>query len=193
MDVVSDQTNKAQQALDRLTEKLVEDVLNASDAEILAEAREEGRDVAAEAARSRAIFAKALAAQGKRKMAAARAALDTRTTPSARPSGRLTPEQARATLARALREAPETAAKLTMAARKGQGLSDADVYCRALEVATPYRRVSRNCHDRGKLIPRHQERSGGGVAGMLLCHVGSPVDRPIREGPRCRVCPPNPF
>ena len=69
----------------------------------------------------------------------------------------------------------------------------ADRLSRALEVATPYRRVSRNCHGLGKLIPRPQERSGGGVAGILLCHVGSPVDRPIREGPRCRVCPPKPF
>jgi hypothetical protein len=128
MDVVSDPTNKAQQALDRLTEKLVEDVLNASDTELLAEAKEEGRDVAGDAARSRAIFAKALGAQGKRKMVAARAALNARVVSSARPSGQLTPEQARATLARALRAAPDAVTKLTMAARKDQGLSDADVY-----------------------------------------------------------------
>ena len=55
---MNDPTNKAQQALDRLTEKLVEDVFLASDAEILAEAKEEGRDLAGDAARSRAIFAK---------------------------------------------------------------------------------------------------------------------------------------
>jgi hypothetical protein len=128
MDVMSDPTNKARQALDRLTEKLVEDVFLASDAEILAEAKEEGRDVAGDAVRSRAIFAKAVAAQGKRKMAAARAALNTRAAPTTLPSGRLTPEQARATLARALRAAPDAATKLTMAARKDQGLSDADVY-----------------------------------------------------------------
>ena len=46
---MSDPTNKAQQALDRLTEKLVEEVFLASDAEILAEAKEEGRDVAGDA------------------------------------------------------------------------------------------------------------------------------------------------
>jgi hypothetical protein len=128
MDVVSDLTNKAQQALDRLTEKLVEDVLNASDTEILAEAKEEGRDVAGNAARSRAIFAKALAAQGKRKMAAARAALNARVSSSTRPASQLAPEQARATLARALRAAPDAVTKLTMAARKDRGLSDAEVY-----------------------------------------------------------------
>ena len=125
---MSDPTNKAQQALDRLTEKLVEDVFLASDVEILAEAREEGRDVAGDAARSRAIFAKAVAAQGKRRMAAARAALDARAASVTPASRRLTPEQARATLARALRSAPDAATKLTMAARKEQGLSDADVY-----------------------------------------------------------------
>ena len=128
MDVVSDQRNEAQKALDRLAEKLVEDVLNAPDAEILAEAKEDGRDVAAEAARGRAIFAKALAAQGKRRMAAARAAVGSRSAPSASKTARPTPEQAREMLARALRDAPETSAKLTMAARKGQDLSDADVY-----------------------------------------------------------------
>ena len=100
----------------------------ASDAEILTEAEEEGRDLAGDAARSRAIFAKAMAAQGKRKMAAARAALNMRAAPKTLSSARLTPEQARATLARALRAAPDAATKLTMAARKDQGLSDADVY-----------------------------------------------------------------
>lgn len=120
--------NKAQQALDRLTEKLVEDLFLASDAEIMTEAREEGRDVARDAARSRAIFAKAVVAQGKRKMAAARAALNAPAAPRTLASRRLTPEQARATLAQALRAAPDAATKLTMAARKDQGLSDADVY-----------------------------------------------------------------
>jgi hypothetical protein len=125
---MSDPTSKAQNALDRLTEKLVEDVFLASDAEILVEAKEEGRDVAQDAVRSRAIFAKAVAAQGKRKMAAARAALNTHTAAPTLPPRRLTPEQARATLARALRAAPDAATKLTVAARKDQGLSDSDVY-----------------------------------------------------------------
>jgi hypothetical protein len=128
MDVVSDQRNEAQEALDRVAEKLAEDVLNATDAEILAEAEEDGRDIAAEAASSRAIFVKALAAQGKRRMAAARAAIDARSATSAPTARRLSPEQARQLLARALRDAPETSDKLTMAARKGQDLSDADVY-----------------------------------------------------------------
>jgi hypothetical protein len=128
MDVVSDPLNKAQEALDSVAEKLAEDVLNATDAEILAEAKEDGRDIAAEAASSRAIFARALAAQGKRRMAAARAAIDARAATPAPTARQLSPEQARQLLARALRDVPETSAKLTMAARKGQDLSDEDVY-----------------------------------------------------------------
>jgi hypothetical protein len=128
MDVVSDQRNKEQDALDRVAEKLAENVLNATEAELLAEAKEDGRDIAAEAAQSRAIFAKALAAQGKRRMAAARAAINARSATSAPTARRLSPEQARELLAHALRDAPETSTKLTMAARKGQDLSDADVY-----------------------------------------------------------------
>lgn len=125
---MSDPRRNPKEALDRLTEKLVEDVLNAPDAELLEEAKEEGRDVAAEAAHSRAIFAKAVAAHGKRKLAAARAAIGARSKQPSYRTGQLTPQQARAVLDRALHAAPETAAKLTLAARKGQGLSDADVY-----------------------------------------------------------------
>ena len=125
---MSDPRRDAEAALDRLTEKLVEDVLNASDAELLAEANENKRDITAEAAHSRAIFAKALAAHGKRKLTAARTAIRARSNPSPYKTSQLTPQQARAILDRALRAAPETAEKLTLAARKGQGLSDADVY-----------------------------------------------------------------
>ena len=89
-------TDERQEALDRVAEKLAEDVLNATDAEnTLAEAEEDGRDIAAEAASSRAIFVKALAAQGKRRMAAARAAIDARSATSAPTARRLSPEQAR--------------------------------------------------------------------------------------------------
>lgn len=128
MDVVSDPRNKAQEALDRVAEKLAEDVLNATDAEILAEAKEDRIDIAAEAARSRAIFAKALAVQGKRRMADARAAINAQSRTAGPAGRRFSPEQARQMLAQALRDAPETSAKLTMAARKGQDLTDADVY-----------------------------------------------------------------
>ena len=46
MGFMSDPRRNPKEALDRLTEKLVEDVLNAPDGELLEEAKEEGRDVA---------------------------------------------------------------------------------------------------------------------------------------------------
>jgi hypothetical protein len=128
MGIMSNSRQNANQSLERLTEQFVADVLTATDSELLAEAKEEGRDLAAETAHGRGILAKALAAAGKRKLVAARAALDARSKSASYSTQRLSPEQARAILEKALRDAPETATKLTLAARKGQGLSDADVY-----------------------------------------------------------------
>jgi hypothetical protein len=128
MGIMSNSRQNANHALERLTEQFVADVLKATDSELLAEAKEEGRDLAAEAIHGREILARALASAGRRKLAAARAALDARSKPASHSTQRLSPEQARTVLEKALRDAPETATKLTLAARKGQGLSDADVY-----------------------------------------------------------------
>ncbi len=128
MDIMSDPRQNANRALERLTEQFVTDVVNATDSELLAEAKEEGRDLEVEAARSRDILAKALASVGKQKLAAARSALDARSKSASYTTRQLSPQQARTVLENALRDAPETATKLTLAARKGQGLSDADVY-----------------------------------------------------------------
>ncbi len=125
---MSDPRQNAHRALERLTEQFVTDVVNATDSELLAEAKEEGRDLEVEAARSRDILAKALASVGKQKLAAARSALDARSKSASYTTRQLSPQQARTVLENALRDAPETATKLTLAARKGQGLSDADVY-----------------------------------------------------------------
>ncbi|MGO9818135.1 MAG: hypothetical protein ACLPG5_08715 [Acidocella sp.] len=125
---MSDPRQNANRALERLTEQFVTDVVNATDSELLAEAKEEGRDLEVEAARSRDILAKALASVGKQKLAAARSALDARSKSASYTTRQLSPQQARTVLENALRDAPETATKLTLAARKGQGLSDADVY-----------------------------------------------------------------
>lgn len=110
----------------RLVDSLVEDMLGLSDAELADEIRERGEDPAAVAARARAVFEKAVRAQGRRRLSAARAAVDA---DAARPRNvvRLDPGVARARLDRLMRQYPETAKKLTLAARKGEGLSDADV------------------------------------------------------------------
>lgn len=125
---MKDTRRKADNSLEHLTEQLVEDILAATDGELLAEAKEDGVDLAAEATHGRSLLTKALAAAGKRKLVAARAALEARSKPYANLTNPLSPQEARAVLERALREAPETAKKLTLAARKGQGLSDSDVY-----------------------------------------------------------------
>lgn len=110
----------------RLVDGLVRDMLDLTDAELAAEIRERGEDPATVAARARAVFEKTVRAQGKRRLAAARAAVDAdATTP--RRVVQLEPASARARLDKLLRQSPETAKKLTLAARKGEGLSDADV------------------------------------------------------------------
>ena len=60
----------------RLVDSLVEDMLGLSDAELAAEIRERGDDPANVAARARAVFEKAVSAQGRRRLSAARAAID---------------------------------------------------------------------------------------------------------------------
>lgn len=113
-------------ALDRLADVLVEEILNASDQDILAEVKEDGEDPAAIAAEVQTVFENARAKVAKRRLAAAKAgaAASRRRTADV---VRLDPAEARRTLERALARDPETASKLTLAARKGETLSDEDV------------------------------------------------------------------
>jgi len=114
-------------ALARLADAFVEDVLNASDEDILAEVREDHPDPAAAAAQARGLFEKAAAAAGKGRLAAAQAALAQQRGPAN--VAQLDPADARRRLQRILTRDPEMAHRLTLAARKdqGQGLSDNDV------------------------------------------------------------------
>jgi hypothetical protein len=113
-------------ALDRLADALAEDILNASDQDILAEVKTDGENPAAIGAEIQTLFAKAKAKVAKRQLAEAKAgaAASRRQTANV---VRLNPAEARKTLARALTRDPETASKLTLAARKGEALSDEDV------------------------------------------------------------------
>lgn len=120
--------NDRQTSIDRLLQILVEDILNATDSEILAEAKEDGTDPAARAERLKGVYKRALANGGRSRLAAAKAAVDTDRQKSR--TGDVTtldPTSARARLEAALKQDPETHNKLTLAARKGEGLSDADV------------------------------------------------------------------
>ncbi|ABE62196.1 hypothetical protein Nham_1372 [Nitrobacter hamburgensis X14] len=109
----------------RLVDGLAEDLLSKSDDQLAAEICERGDDPAAVSARARAVFEKAVRDHGKRRLAAARTAVEA-DVKSPRKEIRLDPTEARARLERILRRHPETANKLTLAARKGEGLSDTD-------------------------------------------------------------------
>lgn len=114
-------------ALDRLADALVEDILDASDQDILAETNEDNGDPAAVAAGVRALFETAVTTTAKARLAAAKSAVaadrnrPTLVTPFDPSAARLRLEQIVAN------DDPETARKLTLAARKGEGLSDDDV------------------------------------------------------------------
>jgi hypothetical protein len=111
-------------ALIRLADALAEDVLNASDEEILAEAREDKVDVESVAIARRSEFESLAAAIAKRRLAEAKAAVAAHRSPAT--ITRLDPGVARRRLERLIAQDPETAQKLTLAARKGQSLSDED-------------------------------------------------------------------
>ena len=114
-------------ALDRLADALAEDILNASEQDILAEVKEDGEDRAAIAAEVQALFAKAKAKVAKLQLAEAKAGA---AASRRRPTNviRLDRAKERKILDWALTRDPQTAAKLTLAARKGEGLSDEDVH-----------------------------------------------------------------
>lgn len=120
--------NKSQKALDRLAQALVDDILSMSDDALMCEIAEDGLDPAAEAARLRGIYATALGAVGRARLAAAKAAVAAdKAIPRQGAVVKLDPATNRARLEAVLRRDPETLDKLTLAARNGEGLSDSDV------------------------------------------------------------------
>lgn len=120
-------TKSDRTALTRLADAFVEDVLNASDEDILAEAKEDCPNPPAAAAHTKALFERAAAAAGKERLDAARAALAQQRGPAT--VTRLDAAEARRRLQQVLTRDPDMAHRLTLAARKdqGQGLSDNDV------------------------------------------------------------------
>lgn len=115
------------EALDRLADALVEDILKTSDQDILAETTEDTGDPAAVAAEVRALFEKAVTKTEKARLAAAKRAVAAERDQPAVVTP-FDPAKARLRLNRIIaNDDPETARKLTLAARKGEGLSDDDV------------------------------------------------------------------
>lgn len=114
--------------LDRLADALVEDILSASDEEILAEAREDTENPAKMIAATRAVFERTLLGEGKARLAQARADLQRDREQGTASVRSLSPQDARRQLQSVLKQDPELENKLTLAARNGEGLSDEDVY-----------------------------------------------------------------
>lgn len=117
---------KERKALDRLADALVDDILNASDEEVLAEAEEDGIDPAGYADRAREVFDRVATEAGKAKLAVAR-----REVANAGRSGgrvvRIDPADARRRYDAMIAQDPKLTEKLTLAARKGEGQSERDI------------------------------------------------------------------
>lgn len=112
--------------LDRLTDALVDDILGASDAEILAEAAELGSDPAQIANDIRTRFETAVLHAGKARMLAARKAV----TMDRQRGGAVIPlkgAEARRRYDELVASDATLASKLTLAARKGEGQSERDI------------------------------------------------------------------
>lgn len=119
--------DKAARPLGRLADSLAEDILNMSDAEVLAEFREGGGDPEQHAAEMRAMFEKGLLAVNKARLASAKAgAAAGRAAARASVGNIVDIADARARL-RAVIEHANSGSGLTLAARKEDELSDADV------------------------------------------------------------------
>ena len=118
--------SKERRALNRLADALVDDVLNSSDEEVLAEAEGDGIDAGELAEQLRGIFERTVADIGKEKLAAARQGAA-----NARQSGgrvvRIDRADARRRYEAMIAEDPGLTEKLTLAARKGEGQSERDV------------------------------------------------------------------
>lgn len=115
-----------QELLERLTDALVEDILSASDEEILSEATEDYGDPKVEADKVRMLFEKTRAMTAKKRLVAAREAIE-QEKPEREKVIHLPPLQARRKLETLLHEHPEATSEFTLAARKGKDLSDEDV------------------------------------------------------------------
>jgi inactivated superfamily I helicase len=110
-----------------LADELVADLMQLSDAELLAEVKAEGLDPEKEAARVRETIRVALTKRGKARLEAARSALEAAraTAPGAR--RHLQVDDRRAVLARFANDDEKLRERLTMAARNGEEITDEEV------------------------------------------------------------------
>jgi hypothetical protein len=127
MEAMTGKDKKERAALDRLADAFVDDILQTSDEEILAEFTESHGDPAKNTADMHALFERTVLATNKRRLKAAQAGVAaSRTLARVTPVPAINIAEARQRLRRIL--ASGTAdVKLTLAARKEDELSDSDV------------------------------------------------------------------
>jgi hypothetical protein len=126
MDAMSREGKKERDALDRMADGFVEDILSASDDEILAEFGEVCGDPDRNAVDMRALFEKSFLLSNKRRLAAAKAGVaNSHSLPKAS-APPVDIQTARARL-RAIIDTPGLPQKITLAARKENELSDQDI------------------------------------------------------------------
>lgn len=119
--------DRAGQPFDRLADAFAEDIFNVPDEQILAEFREDGREPDQNAVEMRALFEKSLLTMNKARMASAKAgAAASRHVPMVQTASVVDIADARARL-RAVLARADAIPGLTLAARKENELSDADV------------------------------------------------------------------
>lgn len=114
-------------ALDRLAASLVDDILNMTDEEMLAEVVADGEDPKRIAQETKDIFERAITTCGKARLAAARKSIRSDRQKDSRVL-QPNPNAARQKLEKILKQHPETLSKLTLAVINGEGLSDSDVF-----------------------------------------------------------------
>lgn len=126
MEAMTVNSKTVRSALDRLTDALVDDILNMSDEDILAEFQESQGDPERHAADMRALFEKGLIAAHKQHLAVARAGVAADRRKAGGPAPAIDMTKARACL-RVVLDTPGLPHKLTLAARKESELSDSDI------------------------------------------------------------------
>ena len=113
--------------VNRLADELVADIMSMSDAELLAEVEAEGLDAEDEANRVRALISAATGKAGKARLKAARAEIDRAAGSTRGQVHRLPFRDRAAVLARFANDDAKLKSRLTMAARNGEGITEAEM------------------------------------------------------------------
>lgn len=113
--------------IELLADSLVEDILNASDEDILSEAQGDSIDPKLEADKARALFDQTRIILGKKRLNSAKEELTKKKHNESRKIINLNPNEARKRLHKILAQCPEETTNITLAARDERELSDNDV------------------------------------------------------------------